>query len=221
MHILINHSSASIAVAVRFAYIHNFKNPDFLCKSYMLSLLCWSHLLNYIGATLDIAIWSCAEQGLAVIAGCLATLRPLVRFMGESCGLWSTPTVVRRSAANDLSGHLDRSKRQKTTERSQHSFGMATFIEADDDERRDADGDLKYNKNIFATTTITMQSNSPDIENAKSSHGNKQTFWGDSRQHGNESEEELNDQSSKGSSSNGKRAKPKSFLGKERTNGSQ
>ena len=117
------------------------------------------------------------------------------------------------------SGHLERSKRQRTGDQSLNSFGMNTFIQADDDDRRDPDGDLKYNKNIFVTTTITM-SNSPDIEKAKSSPSHKQTFWGDSRQHGNESEEELNDQASKGSSSNGKRAKPKSFLGKERSSGS-
>ena len=119
------------------------------------------------------------------------------------------------------SGHLERSKRQRTGDQSLNSFGMNTFIQADDDDRRDVDDDLKYNNNIFATTTITM-SNSPDIGNAKSGHDNKQkNFWGDSRQHANESEEELNDQSSKESSSNGKRAKPKSFLGKEKSNGSQ
>ena len=116
------------------------------------------------------------------------------------------------------SGHLERSKRQRTGDQSLNSFGMNTFIQADDDDRRDPDGDLKYNKNIFATTTITM-SNSPDIESGKSNHGNQKSYWGDSRQHANESEEELNDQSSK-ESANGKRAKPKSFLGKERSNGS-
>ncbi|KAK0383058.1 hypothetical protein NLU13_8973 [Sarocladium strictum] len=54
---------ASTAVLVRFAYVKDFKNPDFL----------W--------ATIDIAIWSTTEQGLAITAGSLATLRPLVRLV--------------------------------------------------------------------------------------------------------------------------------------------
>jgi hypothetical protein len=56
---------ASAAVVVRFRYVKDFKNPDFLY------------------ATVDIAIWSTTEQGLAVIAGSLATLRPLLRIVGR------------------------------------------------------------------------------------------------------------------------------------------
>ncbi|CAI6292913.1 unnamed protein product [Periconia digitata] len=52
---------ASVAVLCRTAFIMDFKDPDFL----------W--------ATLDIAIWSDIEQGLAITAGSLATLRPLYR----------------------------------------------------------------------------------------------------------------------------------------------
>lgn len=53
--------SASVAVTVRMGYLMKFKSPDFL----------WD--------TLDVAIWSDIEQGLAITAGSLATLRPLYR----------------------------------------------------------------------------------------------------------------------------------------------
>jgi hypothetical protein len=49
-------------------YVMDFKNPDFL----------W--------ATVDIAIWSDIEQGLAITAGSLATLRPLWRQVSEKFG---------------------------------------------------------------------------------------------------------------------------------------
>jgi len=58
--------SASIAVTVRLAYVMDFRNPDFLY------------------ATVDVAIWSDIEQGLAITAGSLATLRPLYRKLFSS-----------------------------------------------------------------------------------------------------------------------------------------
>jgi hypothetical protein len=54
------------------AYVMDFRNPDFL----------W--------ATLDIAIWSDIEQGLAITAGSLATLRPLWRQISTTFGFSST-----------------------------------------------------------------------------------------------------------------------------------
>ena len=63
---------ASIAVLCRMAYVMDFKNPDFL----------W--------ATLDIAIWSDTEQGLAITAGSLATLRPLYRNLAAHLGISTT-----------------------------------------------------------------------------------------------------------------------------------
>ncbi|CAO2654833.1 Nn.00g115660.m01.CDS01 [Neocucurbitaria sp. VM-36] len=65
---------ASVAVVVRLAYVMDFKNPDFL----------W--------ATVDIAIWSDIEQGLAITAGSLATLRPLYRQVASKFGFTSTNT---------------------------------------------------------------------------------------------------------------------------------
>lgn len=52
----------------------DFKNPDFLY------------------ATVDVAIWSDIEQGLAITAGSLATLRPLYRQVTEALGLSTTPS---------------------------------------------------------------------------------------------------------------------------------
>jgi hypothetical protein len=54
------------------AYVMDFKDPDFL----------W--------ATLDIAIWSDVEQGLAITAGSLATLRPLYRQIASRFGFDQT-----------------------------------------------------------------------------------------------------------------------------------
>jgi hypothetical protein len=54
------------------AYVMDFKDPDFL----------W--------ATLDIAIWSDVEQGLAITAGSLATLRPLYRQLASRFGFDQT-----------------------------------------------------------------------------------------------------------------------------------
>jgi hypothetical protein len=71
--------SASVAVVVRMAYVMDFKNPDFLY------------------ATVDIAIWSDIEQGLAITAGSLATLRPLYRKVATRLGLSTGPS-------EDLSG---------------------------------------------------------------------------------------------------------------------
>ncbi|KAH7398380.1 hypothetical protein BKA66DRAFT_201402 [Pyrenochaeta sp. MPI-SDFR-AT-0127] len=65
---------ASVAVVVRLAYVMDFKNPDFLY------------------ATVDIAIWSDIEQGLAITAGSLATLRPLFRMLSSKIGFTSTGT---------------------------------------------------------------------------------------------------------------------------------
>lgn len=66
--------SASTAVVVRMAYVMDFKNPDFLYK------------------TVDIAIWSDIEQGLAITAGSLATLRPLYRIVANTLGFSATGT---------------------------------------------------------------------------------------------------------------------------------
>ncbi|KAF2121552.1 hypothetical protein BDV96DRAFT_216584 [Lophiotrema nucula] len=82
---------ASTAVVVRMAFVENFRGADFLYD------------------TVDIAIWSDIEQGLAITAGSLATLRPLYRQLAERLG-WShagtpmpskgTPFAKRSSMSN-------------------------------------------------------------------------------------------------------------------------
>lgn len=116
---LIMHS-ASVAVLCRMAYVMDFKNPDFL----------W--------ATLDIAIWSDIEQGLAITAGSLATLRPLYRKVASRIGLstgpdssagpsgkrtpqWSPNLSSPRSAFPSF-GSLFRS--EKGTQRGDDEYGM-------------------------------------------------------------------------------------------------
>ena len=43
--------------------------------------------LHFIGATVDIAIWSTIEPGLAITAGSLACLRPLVQITASKLGI--------------------------------------------------------------------------------------------------------------------------------------
>ncbi|KAF2129613.1 hypothetical protein P153DRAFT_376043 [Dothidotthia symphoricarpi CBS 119687] len=92
---------ASVAVVVRLAYVMDFKNPDFL----------W--------ATLDIAIWSDIEQGLAITAGSLATLRPLYRIVSSTLGFATTQPGQQSKSNMNLkspqwdSGMPDASRRKK------------------------------------------------------------------------------------------------------------
>ncbi|KAF3035053.1 hypothetical protein E8E11_003338 [Didymella keratinophila] len=70
---------ASAAVIARLPFLPKLNSPDFL----------WD--------TLDIAIWSSVEQGLAITAGSLATLRPLFSLCMHHMGLSTRPTQQRPS----------------------------------------------------------------------------------------------------------------------------
>ncbi|KAH6857012.1 hypothetical protein B0I37DRAFT_88884 [Chaetomium sp. MPI-CAGE-AT-0009] len=59
---------ASAAVVIRLPYVHLIASEDFLYD------------------TIDIAIWSTTEQGLAITAGGLATLQPLVKLVAFKLG---------------------------------------------------------------------------------------------------------------------------------------
>ncbi|KAF1846663.1 uncharacterized protein K460DRAFT_356309 [Cucurbitaria berberidis CBS 394.84] len=91
---------ASVAVVVRLGYVMDFKNPDFLY------------------ATVNIAIWSDIEQGLAITAGSLATLRPLFRLIASKFGFTSTsnpsgptkPSVIRNPQWNSVPDNDGRKK---------------------------------------------------------------------------------------------------------------
>ncbi|CAI7592430.1 unnamed protein product [Penicillium glandicola] len=68
---------ASAAVIVRIPFIHEYNNPEFLYAAYQVS------------------IWSNVEASIGIIAGCLTTFRPLVRFLRDnsSNGLSRTPST--------------------------------------------------------------------------------------------------------------------------------
>ncbi|KAF2265739.1 hypothetical protein CC78DRAFT_598319 [Lojkania enalia] len=88
---------ASTAVLVRMAFVTKFRSPDFLYD------------------TVDIAIWSDIEQGLAITAGSLATLRPLYRMASQRLG-WSNSDTNRKPTAE--------TPRKKPSNR---PFGLSTF----------------------------------------------------------------------------------------------
>lgn len=65
---------ASAGVVLRMPYLQYMGSEDFL----------WE--------TAPMAVWSTVEAGLAITAGCLATLQPLVKLVGEKLGLASHGT---------------------------------------------------------------------------------------------------------------------------------
>ncbi|RSL87465.1 hypothetical protein CEP52_015516 [Fusarium oligoseptatum] len=101
---------ASAAVVVRFGYVKDFKNPDFLY------------------ATLDIAIWSTVEGGLGITAGSLATLRPLFRIIGPKLGLSTTgPSILRDSDRHEPIGLSGDSKGTRGRKKEDDLFSLTTF----------------------------------------------------------------------------------------------
>ncbi|CEI70750.1 hypothetical protein FVEN_g769 [Fusarium venenatum] len=150
---------ASSAVVVRFAFINDFKNPDFL----------W--------ATIDIAIWSTTEQGLAVTAGSLATLQPLFRWLGHKLIILTSGTSAMRDTDQPI-----RLEEAKTTRevgnkgnKNQDAFVLDTFMRDDiDDHLRDQE--------------ITCAKRS---ETDRASIGRTLTGWVSRGNADNESEEEL------------------------------
>ncbi|KAI9159065.1 hypothetical protein HJFPF1_07072 [Paramyrothecium foliicola] len=109
---------ASAAVVVRFAYVKDFKNPDFL----------W--------ATIDIAIWSNTEQGLAITAGSLATLRPLVRSIGLKIGtrVSDGPSAPAASDRRSPAIFSDRSRDGKKGSGKERSMIRLTELTTDKDD---------------------------------------------------------------------------------------
>ncbi|KAH7065589.1 hypothetical protein B0J12DRAFT_715639 [Macrophomina phaseolina] len=74
---------ASAGILVRTAYVKDFRDPDFLY------------------ATVDIALWSDVEEGLAITAGSLACLRPLFRTISAKISTYGSnaPRARYNSAA--------------------------------------------------------------------------------------------------------------------------
>lgn len=110
--------SGSTAAIVRIPFIHGLdETSDFLCKFSSLLLdsyprgvcflgissssslgfvfLCFLRFLPpkrlyLIGAAADVSIWSAVEPGIGIIAGCIATLRPLLQSILWRTGLSSS-----------------------------------------------------------------------------------------------------------------------------------
>lgn len=108
---------ASCAVAVRMAYLENFHSNDFLYS------------------TTDIAIWSQIEMGLAITAGSLATLKPLMKMTMRKLGFTGTgdsghtPSSAGIKTFGQGSGKSSFSR--KTTPHS--LFSMTTFTRMDEE----------------------------------------------------------------------------------------
>ena len=81
-----NGRSASAAVVARVPYMGNLRSKDFL----------WG--------TTNIAIWSTVEQGLAITAGSLATIRPLFQLFLTRNGLTTQRSTVRLTPYGNRSG---------------------------------------------------------------------------------------------------------------------
>ncbi|OGE50996.1 hypothetical protein PENARI_c015G08684 [Penicillium arizonense] len=104
---------ASAAVIVRIPFVHHYKDQEFLYNTYQIS------------------IWSNVEAGLGITAGCLTTLRPLVRFLRDGSSSHS-----RTPRSFPLSGNVagfHRSSRSHSKLASQHDANQLwTGSEHDD-----------------------------------------------------------------------------------------
>ncbi|KAJ6127792.1 hypothetical protein N7471_009009 [Penicillium samsonianum] len=86
---------ASAAVIIRIPYITTYKDPEFLYATYQLS------------------IWSNVEAGLGITAGCLTTLRPLIRFFRDSSSDDPSRTPKSFPLSNKPAGGFHRSAPSK------------------------------------------------------------------------------------------------------------
>lgn len=140
--------SASAAVVVRFGYVKDFKNPDFLCTYSHYNGVSRNHFADLaLGATLDIAIWSTVEGGLGITAGSLATLRPLFRIIGPKFGLSTRgPSILQdsdgpRGFRGDSEGSRGRKKDgdlfSLTAFKGRNESGKATLRETGNEGVRD------------------------------------------------------------------------------------
>ncbi|KAF7537974.1 hypothetical protein G7054_g3289 [Neopestalotiopsis clavispora] len=113
---------ASSAVVARFPYLPRFRNFDFLF------------------ATVDIAIWSAVEQGLAITAGCLATLRPLLKEVSYRLG-WTKPSTG--ASGGHTSGMMQSGTfpntgngRSRGMSRNLDMYDLSEFTQLDDEESK-------------------------------------------------------------------------------------
>ncbi|KAI0124885.1 hypothetical protein BJ170DRAFT_480041 [Xylariales sp. AK1849] len=154
---------ASCAVVARFPYLPMLRDPDFLF------------------ATVDIAIWSSVEQGLAITAGCLATLRPLLKVIGYRIGLTSRPTTSMNMLSNKGGPYMSNNTPSRI--RNREMYKMSDFSQLDEEESIGQKGDSSKSVMGFQVRSLNSQ---------KRDSVKNQTVCAK-----NESQERLSDQASK------------------------
>lgn len=85
--------SASVATIVRIPYISGLRHKD--------------DLLFY---SADVAIWSCCETGLSIVASCAATLKPLFKTVVEKSKKFSSAGTTKLSISASSTAHSHRSR---------------------------------------------------------------------------------------------------------------
>lgn len=117
--------SASCAVVARYPYMPRLREVD-----------------DFLWATVDIAIWSTVEQGLAITAGSLATLRPLFKHIGYSLGLTTRPSDYAAGGTAGYAGHTGgpashaRSRKMSRSGLDDFSGRSGQFSQLSDEEAR-------------------------------------------------------------------------------------
>lgn len=156
--------SASAGLAVRCPYLLTFRDPDFLCEC----LLLLQHFARrggvragdrsnvFLGATIDIAIWSTVEQGLAITAGSLATTRPLLRRVFEKIGA-SRPSEGGTSGMGQKSGPSD-NHHGGAARPPNDSYKLSHIVKGskNDWSRRDSDEDAVIDVEYGVQTNISV-----------------------------------------------------------------
>jgi hypothetical protein len=147
---------------VRCPYILTFRDPDFLCKC----LSChvdsgrasnWrQNLTCFSGATVDIAVWSTVEQGLAITAGSLATTRPLIRKVFERFGN-SRPSAADTSGLDGKVGPSD-NELGGSARPTHDAYKLSHIIKGskNDWSRRDSDEDAVIDAEYGVQTNISV-----------------------------------------------------------------
>ncbi|OQD70352.1 hypothetical protein PENDEC_c024G02601 [Penicillium decumbens] len=90
---------ASAAVIIRIPFVHHYKDREFLYNTYQIS------------------IWSNVEAGLGITAGCLTTLRPLIRFLRDTSPTSRSRTPRLFPLSRNMRPGLHRSSRSKREDR--------------------------------------------------------------------------------------------------------
>lgn len=135
---------------------------------------------------MDVAIWSTVEQGLAITAGSLATLRPLFNLAAHRLGLTTAPSRMRPSGYGGYGGASPAASRVLESRRKQsqselNTFKLSTQVEArgsDEIKQEEVDVTIKspswYQTGFHKSrrnSSVAMKKLTGDSESEKSLHG--------------------------------------------------